>query len=107
MGLFRRAKGICPVCEKEKRADVGLKHPKAKSWNLTCTCGKKLTVPVEPDWWISFRDLEGRYRRRKIGPDKQAAERILAKVKVEIAEDRYIDVTVRATPSGQMHPAAA
>ena len=91
MGLFRRAKGICQVCGKEKRADVGVKHPKARSWNLTCTCGKKLTVPVEPDWWISFRDLEGKYRRRKIGPDKQAAERILAKVKVEIAEGRYID----------------
>jgi integrase len=91
MGLFRRAIGTCPKCRKEKRADVGVKHPKARNWNLTCTCGKKLTAHVELDWWISFRDLEGRYRRRKIGPDKQAAERILAKIKVEIAEGRYID----------------
>ena len=50
MGLFRRAKGLCPGCVKEKRADVGVKHPKVKSRNLTCTCGKKMKVPIEPDW---------------------------------------------------------
>lgn len=91
MGLYRRARGFCPLCKKEKRADVGVKHPKVKNWSFTCNCGKKFTAVVEHDWWISFRDLEGRYKRRKIGPDKQAAERILAKVKVELAEGRYID----------------
>ena len=92
MGLFRRAKGVCPVCGKKKQADVGEKYPKTKKWSLTCNaCGMKFTVKVDPAWWICFRDDNGRLRRRKIGQGKRAAGRVLSKVRVEIAEGRYID----------------
>jgi integrase len=92
MGLFRRAKGVCPVCGKKKQADIGDKHPKAKKWNLTCSaCGAKFTADIEPAWWIFFRDNNGKLKRRRIGQSRRAAERVLSKVKVELAEGRYID----------------
>ena len=92
MGLFRRAKGTCPKCGKMKQADIGEKHPKVQKYSLTCSaCGTKFTVDVELAWWICFRDDNGRLRRRKIGRGKRAAGRVLSKVKVEIAEGRYID----------------
>jgi integrase len=46
---------------------------------------------VDAGWWISYRDPEGKYRRRKIGPDRRAAGRVLAKVQTELAEGSYID----------------
>lgn len=92
MGLFRRARGVCPKCGKKKQADIGEKHPKVTKWSLTCNgCGAKFTVKVDPAWWICFRDDNDRLRRRKIGQGKRAAGRILSKVQVEIAEGKYID----------------
>jgi hypothetical protein len=80
------------VCGKKKQADIGEKHLKVKKWTLTCSsCGTKFTVKVEPAWWIFFRDDNGRLRRRRIGQTKRSADRVLSKVKVEIAEGRYID----------------
>ena len=96
MGLFRRARGTCPKCGRKKQADIGENRPKVKKWSLTCSsCGTKFTVEVDPAWWICFRDDNGRLRRRKIGQGKRAAGRVLSKVKVEIAEGRYIDRKAR------------
>jgi len=41
-------------------------------------------------WWIDYR-VEGRRRREKIGKDRRLAQTVLAKRKVEIAENRYLD----------------
>lgn len=41
-------------------------------------------------WWIDYY-VDGRRKREKIGPDKKLAETVLAKRKVEIAENRYLD----------------
>jgi integrase len=92
MGLFRRAKTECPSCKKERRADVGEQHFNAKVWQITCCdCDAKLKAPIIPDWWIAYTDPEGKYRRRKIGPNRRAAQRAHAKVQTEIAEGKYID----------------
>lgn len=90
MALFRRARGDCPGCGKEARKDLGEAN-KAKAVTVTCGCGTTFKVSVDSAWWFSYRDPEGRFRRRRIGPDKQAAARAHSKVMVEIAEGRYID----------------
>lgn len=90
MALFRRAKTTCPACGKEKRRDLGERH-KGKTVKATCSCGHGLTLPVDPSWWISFRDGEGKYKRRRIGPDRRAARRVLDKVRTEVAEGVYVD----------------
>jgi len=48
-------------------------------------------------WWIDY-SVNGRRKRKKIGPSKQLAETVLRKTLVEIAENRYLDVK----PSQQM-----
>jgi len=95
MALFRRARGLCPACGSDRSADVPERDDKgkvnkAKEWGLTC-CGESFRLPVDSAWWISFRDPAGKYRRRKIGPDRQAARRVLAKFKTSIVEGRYVD----------------
>jgi integrase len=47
------------------------------------------------NWWIDYY-VDGRRRRKKIGTDKKLAEIVLARRKVEIAENRYLDK--RETP---------
>lgn len=89
MGLFRRAKGICPSCGKEKRAEKA--QPKAQEIEVTCRCGITFRIPIGSDWWIAYRDPDGRYVRRRIGPSKRAAERIFRKVKTELVEGQYVD----------------
>ena len=41
-------------------------------------------------WWIDYY-VDGRRKREKIGDDKKLAQAVLAKRKVEIAENRYLD----------------
>lgn len=42
------------------------------------------------DWFIDYY-FEGRRRREKIGPNRKLAETVLAKRKLEIAENRFLD----------------
>lgn len=43
-------------------------------------------------WWIDYRDNNGRRHRRKIGLSKTIAEQALSKIRVQIAENRYLDI---------------
>jgi integrase len=43
------------------------------------------------DWYIDYY-YQGRRKREKIGPSRRLAEAVLAKRKLEIAENRYLDV---------------
>jgi hypothetical protein len=43
------------------------------------------------DWYIDYYAF-GKRKREKIGPSKRLAENVLRKRKVEIAENRYLDI---------------
>ncbi|MFA4888311.1 MAG: tyrosine-type recombinase/integrase [Candidatus Omnitrophota bacterium] len=43
------------------------------------------------NWFIDYR-VSGRRKREKIGPSKALAETVLKKRKIEIAENRYLDI---------------
>ena len=43
------------------------------------------------DWHIDYR-VNGKRKREKIGPNKKLAESVFSKRKVEIAENRYLDI---------------
>jgi hypothetical protein len=43
------------------------------------------------EYWIDYY-VGGRRRREKIGPSKKLAAAVLAKRKVQIAENRYLDI---------------
>jgi len=43
------------------------------------------------NWFVDYRDNRKRRVRKKIGPNKKLAESALAKIKTEIAENRYLD----------------
>jgi endogenous inhibitor of DNA gyrase (YacG/DUF329 family) len=76
MGLFRRAKDVCPKCGKKKQVDIGEKYPRVKKWFLTRSdCGSKFIGKIEPAWWICFREDNSRLRCRKIGQGKWVAGR--------------------------------
>jgi integrase len=44
------------------------------------------------DWWISYVEPSGRRVKLKIGQSKKLAESALQKIKVEIAEGKYLDI---------------
>lgn len=44
------------------------------------------------DWYISYKDPDGRRIKQRIGQSKKLAEAILKKIEVSIAENRYLDV---------------
>jgi len=46
------------------------------------------------NWFIDYR-VQGRRKREKIGSNKKLAERVLAKRKVQIAENRFLDILKR------------
>jgi len=55
---------------------------------------RKVTVGVYKkgdSWWIDYYAF-GRRRREKIGPSKKLAQNVLRKKKLEIVENRYLDV---------------
>lgn len=43
------------------------------------------------DWWIDYY-FQGRRKREKIGSSKSLAETVLKKRKVEIAENKFLDI---------------
>jgi hypothetical protein len=49
------------------------------------------------NWYVDFNFLKKRYRRR-IGPSRKGAEKVIAKMKAEIAENRFLDVWKRPDP---------
>jgi len=49
------------------------------------------TVFKKGNWWLDFR-VDGRRRRKKVGPSKALADAVWAKTQVQIAENRFLDV---------------
>jgi len=49
------------------------------------------------NWYVDFNFLKKRYRRR-IGPSRKGAEKVIAKMKAEIAENKFLDVWKRPDP---------
>ena len=43
------------------------------------------------NWWIDYR-VNGRRHREKVGPSKKLAESVLQKKRVEIAENKHLDI---------------
>jgi len=46
------------------------------------------------NWHIDFRTTNGRRRRKKIGSNKELARNALRKIKVEMAEGKFLDVVI-------------
>ena len=44
------------------------------------------------NWWIDYYYAPGRRKREKIGSSKALAEAVLQKRKVEIAENKHLDI---------------
>lgn len=104
MAVFRRARGQCPACGRERSVDVAERSVdgrvnKATSLDTICRCGEAFELPTGSDWWIGYRDPSGRQRRRKIGPDRRAAQRVLTKIQTEIVEGKYIERAKSCTTS--------
>jgi hypothetical protein len=49
------------------------------------------------NWYVDFNFLKKRYRRR-IGPSRKGAEKVISKMKAEIAENKFLDVWKRPDP---------
>ena len=69
----------CPKCHKR----YGLK-------SKTCSCGFRFAKTAGKIYWIEFY-VDGRRRRERIGPNKQAAEQRLRDVLNRRTEGRYIE----------------
>lgn len=75
----------CPNCKKKHGASAKVCMSRSGKG-----CGAKLSQGTKI-YWVSYRDPEGKTKQRRIGPSKKAAENFQNKVKVEIAEEKYID----------------
>ncbi len=69
----------CPECKKRNSAKV-----------KACKCGFALAKFSGRVWWIEYYDHEKRLRRKRIGPNKAAAEQRYRKVMSARTEGRYI-----------------
>jgi integrase len=49
------------------------------------------------NWYVDFNFLKKRYRRR-IGPSRKGAEKVISKMKAEIAENKFLDIWKRPDP---------
>ncbi|MBN2493916.1 MAG: tyrosine-type recombinase/integrase [Deltaproteobacteria bacterium] len=107
MALFRLARADCPACGHAAQAHVPETEHRRKSWSLTCPgCGHEWSAQIDPAWRISYRDPGGRLRRKRIGPDRRTATRVLSKIEVSIAENKYIDRAKRCrTTLGELRDA--
>jgi len=43
------------------------------------------------DWWVDYY-ANGRRRREKVGPSKKLAQNVLRKRKVQVAENKFLDI---------------
>lgn len=90
MGVFRIA-----ICNGSHENTKDLNAPKkiaiyGTDKGADCpVCGHPLIFKKE--WWIDYY-VHGRKKREKIGTSRILAEQVLAKRKVEIAENKYLDV---------------
>lgn len=57
------------------------------------------------DWWIEFRAENGRKVRRKIGPNKRQAQEALDRIKVQVAQRRFLPE--QAADQARFHALAA
>lgn len=89
MAVFRRGRGKCPACDRDRR--ITITDAKSKAVETKCTCGHIFKVPVTSDWWVSYRSPDGKNRTEKIGPDRARAKSIEAKIRVDIKENKYLD----------------
>ncbi|MFA5038418.1 MAG: site-specific integrase [Candidatus Omnitrophota bacterium] len=87
MGVYRIA--ICPQCSQPTK-------PKKYAFDKD---DKRTTCPVcshaldiDKNWWIDYYVNSGRRKREKIGTSRALAEQVLAKRRVEIAENKYLDI---------------
>jgi integrase len=69
----------CPKC-----------HKRFSLKSKTCSCGFRFAKTAGKIYWIEFY-VDGRRRRERIGPNKQAAEQRLRDVLNRRTEGRYID----------------
>lgn len=90
MGVYRIA-----ICNGSHKNTKDANAPKkiaiyGTDKNADCpVCGHSLILIK--DWWIDYY-VHGRKKREKIGPSRILAEQVLAKRKVEIAENKYLDI---------------
>jgi hypothetical protein len=49
------------------------------------------TFRRDENWFIDYR-VHGRRKREKVGPSKKLAEEVLRKRKLQIAENKYLDI---------------
>jgi integrase len=75
--------GYCQACDRPQKISD-------RSTVRSCKhCSAALTI--NPDLWIDYYH-HGKRKREKIGPSRVLAETVLAKRKVEIAENRFLDI---------------
>jgi integrase len=69
----------CPRCKRRNSSSV-----------VKCKCGLNLREAKHKNYWIEFY-FRGRRKRERIGPNRDLAETVLAKRKVEIKEGKFLD----------------
>lgn len=85
MAKYRFA--FCLICDPERRK--GIRFPEDRREVHCPRCGQGLKP--DPAWWIEYY-FEGRRKREKIGPSRVLADQVLAKRRVEIVENKYLDI---------------
>jgi len=94
MGVYRIA--ICKGFHEGTKAGAAPKKMAiyAPDKRTDCpVCGQVLDF--KKDWWIDYY-IHGRKKREKIGTSRTLAEQVYAKRRVEIAENKYLDVKKEA-----------
>lgn len=86
MGVYRIA--ICPACSSPEKPK---KYALDKGDKRTSCPECSGALMIDKNWWIDFY-ANGRRKREKIGTSRTLAEHVLAKRKVEIAENKYLDI---------------
>lgn len=87
MRVYKRVQ--CTHCKKTK--DLSIDEDKVKQ-DACVSCGQTFNITIRnADYYVDY-GYQGRRIRENVGKSKSVAETILAKIKTEIAENRYLDV---------------
>ncbi len=86
MGVYRIA--ICPQCSQPEKPKKYTLNKDDKTTRCPHCSG---VLDIDKNWWIDFY-ADSRRKREKIGTSRVLAEKVLAKRKVEVAENKYLDI---------------
>lgn len=86
MGVYRIA--ICPQCSQPEKPK---KYSLDKDDKRTTCPACSHALDIDKNWWIDFY-ADSRRKREKIGTSRTLAEQVLAKRRVQVAENKFLDI---------------